>query len=347
MSGTDYKSAGVDIDAGNETVRRDQGDRPRARSRRACCPRSARSAGSSRSSGGGWTDPVLVASADGVGTKLKVAFLAGVHDTIGRDLVNHCVNDILVQGARPLFFLDYLATGRLSPDVAEQIVARRGAPRCRENGCALLGGETAEMPGFYADGEYDVAGFIVGVVERARAHRRAPRACPATCCSGCRRPASTPTATRWRAGSSSSALGLRDRRPRRRARRDRWARRCCAPHRSYLRRDAAAARRGLVQGHGPHHRRRPHRQPAAHPAAGTAAEVRRASWNVPPLFRWLADAGQVPPDDQYRAFNMGLGLVVAVSDADVTRATALLREGGESPVVVGRVVAGEPRVVYV
>ena len=112
-------------------------------------------------------DPVLVSSADGVGTKLRLAFMTGVHTTIGRDLVNHCVNDILVQGAEPLFFLDYLATGKLDPDVAVQIVEGLAAA-CRENGCALLGGETAEMPGFYADGEYDVAGFIVGAVERER-----------------------------------------------------------------------------------------------------------------------------------------------------------------------------------
>src|SRR6266550_3050592 len=111
--------------------------------------------------------PVLVASADGVGTKLKIAFLAGVHNTIGRDLVNHCVNDILVQGARPLFFLDYIATGKLLPDVVASIV--EGIARgCRENGCVLLGGETAEMPDFYAEGEYDVAGFIVGIVDKEK-----------------------------------------------------------------------------------------------------------------------------------------------------------------------------------
>src|SRR5512132_1087605 len=111
--------------------------------------------------------PVLVASADGVGTKLKIAFMTGVHNSVGRDLVNHCVNDILVQGARPLFFLDYIATGKLSPETVADIVEGI-ANGCKENGCVLLGGETAEMPGFYADGEYDVAGFIVGVVDREK-----------------------------------------------------------------------------------------------------------------------------------------------------------------------------------
>ncbi len=159
----DYKSSGVDIDAGNETVRRIKG-----LARSTFTPGVLSEIGSFGglfSLGKAWRDPVLVSSADGVGTKLKIAFMTGRHDTIGVDLVNHCVNDILVQGAVPLFFLDYLATGRLLPDVAEQIV--KGLARgCQDNGCALLGGETAEMPGFYAEGEYDVAGFIVGAVER-------------------------------------------------------------------------------------------------------------------------------------------------------------------------------------
>src|ERR1051325_2232943 len=162
----DYKAAGVDIDAGNETVRRIKG-----------LARSTFTPGVLSDIGafGGlfkldsdrYEAPVLVSSADGVGTKLKLAFMTGRHESVGADLVNHCVNDILVQGAQPLFFLDYLATGRLSASIAEQVIG--GVARaCRENSCALIGGETAEMPGFYADGEYDIAGFIVGVVDKAR-----------------------------------------------------------------------------------------------------------------------------------------------------------------------------------
>src|ERR1044071_2781150 len=161
-----YSDAGVDIDAATRAT-----DRIKELARRTFNQRTLSEIGSF----GGMFDgafpnlqqPVLVASADGVGTKLKIAFATGVHNTVGRDLVNHCVNDILVQGARPLFFLDYVATGKLSPEVVASVV--EGVTNgCRENGCVLIGGETAEMPGFYGDGEYDIAGFIVGVVDKAR-----------------------------------------------------------------------------------------------------------------------------------------------------------------------------------
>src|ERR671929_901643 len=161
-----YSDAGVSIDAANRAV-----EQIKESARRTFNARTLSEIGSF----GGMFDgafpemraPVLVASADGVGTKLKIAFLTGRHNTVGRDLVNHCVNDILVQGARPLFFLDYIATGVLAPEVVASVVEGITVG-CRENGCVLLGGETAEMPGFYSEGEYDVAGFIVGVVDRAK-----------------------------------------------------------------------------------------------------------------------------------------------------------------------------------
>src|SRR5437764_12156430 len=166
MKPVSYSDAGVDIDAATRAT-----DRIKELARQTFNERTLSEIGSF----GGMFDgafpklkqPVLVASADGVGTKLKIAFATGVHNTVGRDLVNHCVNDILVQGARPLFFLDYIATGKLSPDVVASVI--EGVSNgCRENGCVLLGGETAEMPGFYAEGEYDVASFIVGVVDREK-----------------------------------------------------------------------------------------------------------------------------------------------------------------------------------
>src|SRR5690242_9617321 len=161
-----YSDAGVDIDAATRAT-----DRIKELARTTFNARTLSEIGSF----GGMFDgafpqmaqPVLVASADGVGTKLKIAFATGIHNTVGRDLVNHCVNDILVQGARPLFFVDYVATGELSPEVVASVV-EGVANGCREHGCVLLGGETAEMPGFYADGEYDIAGFIVGVVDRQK-----------------------------------------------------------------------------------------------------------------------------------------------------------------------------------
>src|SRR5689334_10447721 len=160
----DYKSSGVDIDAGNETVRRIRG-LARSTFTSGVLSDIGSFGGLFRLEPGRFKDPVLVSSADGVGTKLKVAFMANRHDTVGQDLVNHCVNDIAVQGAEPLFFLDYLATGRLENKVIEKVVSGL-AKACKENGCALIGGETAQMPGFYSDGEYDLAGFIVGIVDR-------------------------------------------------------------------------------------------------------------------------------------------------------------------------------------
>src|SRR5580692_9676928 len=162
-----YKDAGVDIDAANEAVLR-----MRDPIRSTFTPGVLTDVGSfggmfSLAGYSSYQNPVLVSSIDGVGTKLKVAVLANKHDTIGKDLVNHCVNDILVQGARPLFFLDYFATGKLSPAVVVDVV-KGLAEGCREAGCALIGGETAEMPGLYAEGDYDLAGCIVGIVDRSR-----------------------------------------------------------------------------------------------------------------------------------------------------------------------------------
>src|ERR1700686_5241837 len=161
-----YASAGVDIDAANRATEKIK-ELARGTFNARTLSEIGRFGGMFDGAFPNLRQPVLVASADGVGTKLKIAFATGIHHTIGRDLVNHCTNDILVQGARPLFFLDYIATGKLAPETVASIVEGI-ANGCRENGSVLLGGETAEMPGFYADGEYDVAGFIVGVVDPDR-----------------------------------------------------------------------------------------------------------------------------------------------------------------------------------
>jgi phosphoribosylformylglycinamidine cyclo-ligase len=337
----DYKQSGVDIKAGNEVVRR-----IRALARSTFTPAVLSEIGSF---GGLFRLPpdagdcVLVASADGVGTKLKVAFLAGSHGTVGVDLVNHCVNDILVQGASPLFFLDYLATGRLRPDVAERVIEGM-ARACRENGCALLGGETAEMPGFYQDGEYDLAGFIVGIVERARL------------LDGSRIAAGDVLVALASSGLHTNGYSL--------ARQivfDRLALTVDAyvpdigrtvgeallePHRSYLRAIQPLLQAGLVKG-------------MAHITGGgmtenlprilppnLAAEVNTRSWSIPPLFEWLRRSGQIPIDDMRRTFNLGVGLIVACSASDAGRVLELLKDSGEQPSPIGRVVAGEREVRY-
>jgi len=338
----DYKSSGVNIDAGNETVRRIKG-----LARATFTPGVLSDIGSFGglfSLGTGWRDPVLVSSADGVGTKLKLAFMTGRHTTIGVDLVNHCVNDILVQGAVPLFFLDYLATGALSPDVAEQIVAGL-AQACRENGCALLGGETAEMPGFYAAGEYDVAGFIVGAVERDHL------------ITGNRLVAGDVLVAVPSSGLHTNGYSL--------ARRivfehlglhvdqhvdalgETPGEALLRPHRSYLPLMRPLLATGRVKG-------------MAHITGGgvtdnlprilpavTQARIDRSSWDVPPLFRWLGDAGEVPVDDQWRSFNMGMGLIVAVAAADTDWLLGALKASGDTGArIVGGIEAGEPSVRY-
>ena len=339
----DYRSSGVDIDAGSEVVRR-----VRALAKNTFTTGVLSDIGAF---GGlfqpdlsGMTAPVLVVSTDGVGTKLKVAFLTGRHDTVGLDLVNHCVNDILVQGARPLFFLDYLATGRLSADISVSVIGGV-AQGCQQNGCALLGGETAEMPGFYADGEYDLAGFIVGIVDRDRLlDGQAIR--PGDVLVG------LPSSGLHTNGYSLArqilfdtlqltvdteieGLGVTV---------GDELLRC---HRSYGSVVAPLLAAGLVKG-------------LAHITGGgltenvprvlppgTAARVDRQAWTVPRVFRFLQQNGQVPDNDMYRTFNMGIGMVVVLAPEASGSARAALRAAGEvGAVEIGEVIEGDGQVVY-
>jgi phosphoribosylformylglycinamidine cyclo-ligase len=338
----DYRTSGVNIDAGNETVRR-----IKSLARSTFTPGVLSEIGSF---GGLFTldpttatAPVLVSSADGVGTKLRIAFMTGRHDTVGADLVNHCVNDILVQGARPLFFLDYLATGRLSPDVAEQVIAGM-ARACRDNGCALIGGETAEMPGFYADGEYDLAGFIVGLVERTRLiDGRA--ICPGD------ELIALPSAGLHTNGYSLARKILFE---------------TCgmtpdvlvpelhmtlgdallAEHRSYLRAIDPLLDAGFIKG-------------MAHITGGgitdnlprilpggCAADVDVASWTPPPIFRLLQMRGHVAADEMFRTFNMGVGMILVTAPEAASAVRAMLERQGERTIPLGRIVEGQQVVRY-
>ena len=294
----------------------------------------------------GFRRPVLVSSADGVGTKLKVAFLTGRHDTVGEDLVNHCVNDIAVQGALPLFFLDYFAVGKLDATVAEAVV--RGIARgCRNNGCALIGGETAEMPGMYAESEYDLAGFIVGAAERAKLLTgktvRAGDVLLALPSTGLHTNGYSlarkllfevagygPDTHLPEVGSTVADALL-------------------AVHRSYLKPIRALLGKGLLRG-------------AAHITGGgitdntprmlpkaLGAVIDAASWRIPPLFELLRRIGGIPLDDYRRTLNLGVGMILAVPRRGATRAEAVLRKLGEEPFRIGSVVerkSGRPRVEY-
>jgi phosphoribosylformylglycinamidine cyclo-ligase len=294
----------------------------------------------------GFRRPVLVSSADGVGTKLKVAFAADRHDTVGQDLVNHCVNDIAVQGAIPLFFLDYFAVGKLRADVAAAVVS--GIARgCRENGCALIGGETAEMPGLYNHGEYDLAGFIVGAAERSelltgRTIREGDAliALPST---GLHTNGYSlarklffdvagygPRTTLPDVGATVADALL-------------------AVHRSYLEPIRALMSKKLLKG-------------AAHITGGgitdntprmlpkgLAAAIHSAAWTPPPLFEALRRIGNIPIDDYRRTFNLGVGMIFTVPRRAAARAEAILAGIGEAPFQIGEVVPhkrGRARVEY-
>jgi len=290
-----------------------------------------------------YLDPVLVSSVDGVGTKLKIAFEMGLHHTIGADLVNHCVNDIAVQGAAPLFFMDYLATGKLEPEVAEKIIEGL-AEACKHNGCALIGGETAEMPGFYPDGEYDLAGFIVGVVERERIIT-----------------GKTVEVGDVILGLASNGLHTNGYSLARKLFfeiagytpdtyvneiKGKVGNELMQTHRSYwpaIKKLVAAESvsamahitGGGITGNLPRVLPR-----------GTAAVVEIGSWPSLPIFEHLQKLGNVPQDEMLRTFNMGLGMLLVVPSKKFKKAQSVLERVGEKAYTVGRIVKGDRKVMY-
>lgn len=290
----------------------------------------------------GLSSPALVASADGVGTKLKVAILAGRHDTVGHDLVNHCVDDILVEGARPLFFLDYVGMGQLEEGTVEEIVAGVAAG-CRENGCALLGGETAEMPDFYAPGEYDLAGFIVGVVEeekRTGAHRvQAGDVLIGIASNGFH---TNGYSLLRRVLFDRLDLGVDDAFPEMDAS---VADVLLRVHRSYLKPVFPLIEEGLVHA-------------LAHITGGgipgnldrvipdgLSAHVERASWTVPTEFDAIMRHGGIAEDEMFQTFNMGVGMFLAVAPDEADGVVARLREAGEDAWIAGTITEGGQKVV--
>ncbi|MDA0990000.1 MAG: phosphoribosylformylglycinamidine cyclo-ligase [Verrucomicrobia bacterium] len=287
-------------------------------------------------------DALIVASMDGVGTKLKVAAMAGRHDTVGQDLVNHCVNDILVQGATPLFFMDYLGAAKLRGAVFHDVI--KGLSKaCRENGCALLGGETAEMPGLYPSGEYDLVGTIVGSVNR-KALITGEQIRVGDCMIGLRSSGlhTNGYSLARKALFEQAGLGLRDWVP---GTRRRLGDALLAIHKSYLKPVSAVMAEVKIRG-------------MAHITGGglldnvprilpdgTAAHVDLQSWSVPPLFRCIQSAGRVEPDEMYRVFNMGIGYVVIVRQPDVSRVMERLRALRAGAVVIGSIKRGHRNVV--
>jgi phosphoribosylformylglycinamidine cyclo-ligase len=339
MTQITYKDSGVDIDASNAAKKRIR-DLARNTFTPGVLSDIGAFGGMFACDFGGIKEPVLVSSTDGVGTKLKVAVMMNRHNTVGADLVNHCVNDILVQGARPLFFMDYVATGRLDADVIVSVV--EGVARgCKEAGCALIGGETAEMPGFYADGEYDVAGFIVGLVDRSRIldgksirHGDLLIALPSVGLhtngySLARKlffeiAKLTPASRVEGLGGTIGEELLK-------------------PHVNYEPIVREALKNNLIQG-------------LAHITGGgitenlnrilpenCQAQVQFGSWPVLPLCAVMARIGDVERDEMLRATNMGVGMVIVVRPSDLDALTATFKIPYYQ---IGRIIPGEPRVTY-
>ncbi|HXY14911.1 MAG TPA: phosphoribosylformylglycinamidine cyclo-ligase [Terriglobales bacterium] len=290
-----------------------------------------------------YLDPVLVSSVDGVGTKLKIAFEMNTHHTVGADLVNHCVNDIAVQGATPLFFMDYLATGKIIPEVVEKVIEGL-AEACKHNGCALIGGETAEMPGFYGDGEYDLAGFIVGVVERERViNGKSVQVgdviigLPST-------------------GLHTNGYSLARKLFFEVARytpetyvnelKGKVGNELMQTHKSYwpvikklVSGDCVSAMAHITGGGITEN------LPRVLPR-GTAAIIEVGTWPALPIFEHLQKLGNVPPSEMLRTFNMGLGMLLVVPAAKFKKAQSILDKVGEKAYTVGRIVKGDRKVMY-
>jgi phosphoribosylformylglycinamidine cyclo-ligase len=331
----DYREAGVDISAADAAKARIKG-LAKATFNASVLTEIGSFGGMFRPDLSRYREPVLVASTDGVGTKIKVAILAGVHDTVGYDLVAHCVNDILVQGAVPLFFLDYVALGKMDPVKVEQIVSGF-ARACAEFGCPLIGGETAEMPGTYAEEDYDLAGFIVGVVEKDEALPRGVREGDALL--------GLPSAGLHTNGYSlgrkvlleTLGHGVNQHLPELGAT---VGRALLAPHRGYLaalgpllERDKVRALSHITGGGFPGN------IPRVLPE-GLGARLRRGSWEVPPLFRLIQKGGGISDEEMERTFNMGVGMVVVVAPDDLHEVEHSLERRGETSFLIGSVVAG-------
>ncbi|TAJ89346.1 phosphoribosylformylglycinamidine cyclo-ligase [Reyranella sp.] len=328
-----YKDAGVDIDAGDELV---EHIKPLARStnRPGVMGGLGGFGGLFDLKAAGFKDPILVSGTDGVGTKLKVAIEAAVPDTVGIDLVAMCVNDIVVQGAEPLFFLDYYASGHLDVDVGRRLVAGI-AEGCRRAGCALVGGETAEMPGMYADGDYDLAGFSVGAAERDALLPRADIAVGDVVLGLASSGAHSNGYSLVRRVVERSGLKYTDKAP--------FADKTLGeallePTRIYVKQVLQAVRatgaiKGLahITGGG-----LPGNVPRCLPD-GLRARLDARRWTAPAVFRWLHDVGQVPTDDMLRTFNCGLGMIVVTAAADAERVAKALTEAGETVHQVGTI----------